>query len=200
MCCCCCSVTLVMSDSFMTPWSVARQAPLSMAFPQKEYWSELPCPPPGDLPNLGIELTSLVSPSLQAGSLPGPLGKPLLGYSWLTNNVVIVSSEEWKDSVIQIHASISPQTPASLQAAAERWAEFPVLYSRSLLVIHFKYSTVCMSVPNFLTVPSFYSPSRAHSLSSFSKSLQVCFFFVSSFVSFKIPHIRTMIFLSKYIF
>ena len=41
----------------------------------------------------------------------GPLGKPLLGYSWLTNNVVIVSSEEWKDSVIQTHASISPKPP-----------------------------------------------------------------------------------------
>ena len=66
-----------MSDSFMTPWNVARQAPLSMAFLRKEYWSELPCPPPGDLPNLGTELTSLVSPSLQAGSLPlGHWGSP----------------------------------------------------------------------------------------------------------------------------
>ena len=56
-----------MSDSFMTPWNVARQAPLSMAFLRKEYWSELPCPPPGDLPNLGTEPLSLMSPALAGG-------------------------------------------------------------------------------------------------------------------------------------
>ena len=41
-----------------TPWTVACQAPLSMGFPRQEYWSGLPFPPPGDLPNLGIELMS----------------------------------------------------------------------------------------------------------------------------------------------
>ena len=41
-----------------------RQAPLSMGFPKQEYWSGLPFPPPGDLPDPGIELTSLVSPAL----------------------------------------------------------------------------------------------------------------------------------------
>ena len=39
----------------MTPWTVACQAPLSMGFSRQEYWSGLPCPPPGDLPNLEIE-------------------------------------------------------------------------------------------------------------------------------------------------
>ena len=43
-----------MSDSFVTPWTVACQVPLSMEFPRQEYWSGLPCPPPGDLPNPGI--------------------------------------------------------------------------------------------------------------------------------------------------
>ena len=42
-------------QSFVTPWTAARQAPLSMGFSRKEYWSGSPCPPPGDLPNLGIE-------------------------------------------------------------------------------------------------------------------------------------------------
>ena len=46
-----------MSDSFATPWTVARQAPLSMGFPGQEYWG-LPFPSPGDLPNPGIEPTS----------------------------------------------------------------------------------------------------------------------------------------------
>ena len=39
----------------VTLWTVARQAPLSMEFSRQEYWSGLPCPPPGDPPNPGIE-------------------------------------------------------------------------------------------------------------------------------------------------
>ena len=52
-----------MSDS-ATLWSVVRQAPLSMGFSRQEYLSGLPGPPPGDLPNPGIEPTSLMSPAL----------------------------------------------------------------------------------------------------------------------------------------
>ena len=48
---------------FVTPRTVARQAPLSMGFSRQEYWSRLLCPPPGDLPNPGIEPKS---PVLQA--------------------------------------------------------------------------------------------------------------------------------------
>ena len=47
----------VMSDS-VTPWTVARQARLSMEFPRQESWSGLPFPSPGDLPNLGVESRS----------------------------------------------------------------------------------------------------------------------------------------------
>ena len=46
---------------FVTLWTVACQAPLSMEFSRQEYWSGLPFPPPGDLPNTGIESTSLMS-------------------------------------------------------------------------------------------------------------------------------------------
>ena len=61
---------------FVTPWTIARQAPLSVGLSRKEYWTELPCPPPGDLPNPGIEPGS---PALQADSLPSePPVKPLL--------------------------------------------------------------------------------------------------------------------------
>ena len=49
---------------FVTPWAIAHQAPLSMEFSRQEYWSGLPCPPPGDLPDPGIKSTSLVSPGL----------------------------------------------------------------------------------------------------------------------------------------
>ena len=46
------------------PVTVAHQAPLSMGFSRQEYWSGLPCPPPGDLPDPGAEPTSLTSPAL----------------------------------------------------------------------------------------------------------------------------------------
>ena len=60
---------------FVTPWTVALQAPLSMGFSRQEYWSGLPCPPPGDLPDPGTKLAALTSPAL--GSLPLALpGKP----------------------------------------------------------------------------------------------------------------------------
>jgi len=50
-----------------TPWTVVCQAPLSLGFSRQEYWSGLPFPSPGDLPNPGIEPGS---PVLQADSLP----------------------------------------------------------------------------------------------------------------------------------
>ena len=49
----------VLSDSVI-PWTVARQAPLSIGFPRQEYWSGSPFPSPGDLPDPGIEPTSPV--------------------------------------------------------------------------------------------------------------------------------------------
>ena len=56
-----------MSDSFATPWTVVHQPPLSMGFSRQEYWSGLPFPSPGDLPDPRIKPES---PSLQAESLP----------------------------------------------------------------------------------------------------------------------------------
>ena len=52
---------------FVTLWTVAHQAPLSTGFSRQEYWSGLPCPPPGDLPDPGIKPAS---PTLQVDSLP----------------------------------------------------------------------------------------------------------------------------------
>ena len=62
---------------FVTPWTAARQAPLSMEFSRQEYWSGLPLSSPGDLPEAEIEPGSL---TLQADSLPSePPGKPSVG-------------------------------------------------------------------------------------------------------------------------
>ena len=52
---------------FAILWTVAHQAPLFMGFSRQECWSGLPCPPPGDLPDPGIELVSLMSPALVGG-------------------------------------------------------------------------------------------------------------------------------------
>ena len=58
--CCVCSVV----SNSAVPWTVARQAPLSMGFSRQEYWSGLPFPPSGGLPNPGMEPTSLKSAAL----------------------------------------------------------------------------------------------------------------------------------------
>ena len=59
-----CAKSLSRVQLFATLWTIAHQAPLFVGFSRQEYWSGLPCPPPGDLPDPGIEPTSLTSPAL----------------------------------------------------------------------------------------------------------------------------------------
>ena len=68
---------------FATLWTVARQAPLSMEFSRQESWSGLPCPPPGDLPEPGIEPVSLKPPVLASRffTISGTLETPFPLYS-----------------------------------------------------------------------------------------------------------------------
>ena len=61
---------------FATPWTVVYQAPPSMGFSKQEYWSKLPFPSPGDLPNPGIEPSS---PALQTSALPSEPPSPETG-------------------------------------------------------------------------------------------------------------------------
>ena len=74
---CVCAQSLSHVPLFVTPWTIARQAPMSMGFPSQEYWSGLAFPLSGELPNPGIELASPASPEL-AGSYftAEPPGKP----------------------------------------------------------------------------------------------------------------------------
>ena len=58
-----------MTDTFATPWTVARQTPLFMGFSRQEYWSGLPFPSPRDLPDPGIKYASVTSPALASGFL-----------------------------------------------------------------------------------------------------------------------------------
>ena len=77
---------LLFSRSFGTPWTVARQAPLSVGFPRREYWSGLPFPPLGDLSEPGMEPLSLVLPALGGGSFTTvqPMKLPCLSHSFPT--------------------------------------------------------------------------------------------------------------------
>ena len=64
VCVCVCVCVLSRVQLFTTPWTAAYQDALSMEFSRQEYWSGLLFPTPGDLPDLGIELKSLASPTL----------------------------------------------------------------------------------------------------------------------------------------
>ena len=89
---------------FATPWTVAHQALLSMEFSRQEYWSGLPFPALGDLPQSGIEPMSAASPALQADSLPlcllgspdGTFNTPLK----LTGMTAILE-EEWSPEAFE---------------------------------------------------------------------------------------------------
>ena len=86
----------------MTPWTASPQAPLSMRFSRQGYWSALPFPSPGDLPNPGIETRS---PALQADSLPTELqGKPMTNLDSILKSRDITLSTK----VHQVKAMVFP--------------------------------------------------------------------------------------------
>ena len=65
-----------------TPWTITHQAPLSMGFSRQEYWSQVPFPSLGDLPNLGMEPESPASPALLVDtSLLSHWGSPFCVYA-----------------------------------------------------------------------------------------------------------------------
>ena len=68
--CALCTSSLSRVRLFVTPWTGAHQVPLSIGFSRQEFWSGLPCPSPGDVPNPGVKPGS---PALQADSLPSKL-------------------------------------------------------------------------------------------------------------------------------
>ena len=88
-----------MFDSFVTPWTVSRQAPLSMRFSRQEYWSGLPCPSPGDLPDQGSNTHLLL---WQAGSLP-------LSHQRSPNTQVPTTRSMYR-TFVQLHVQASTQS------------------------------------------------------------------------------------------
>ena len=76
---CVCVLVTKLCPTVVTPWILAHQAPLSMGFSRQEYWSGLPFPSPGDLPDLGIKPRS---PALQVDSL-GEINKSIKGNEFI---------------------------------------------------------------------------------------------------------------------
>ena len=156
---------------FVTLWTIARQAPLSMGFPSQEYWRLLPFPPPGYLSDLGITPASLKSPALVSGffTLPlAPPGKPL--YEAVVQSCLTLCDPmncstpgfhvlhyllefaqihiHWVGDAIQLSSSVAPFS-SCLQS-------FPA--SRSFTVSRFLYQ-----VPKVLELQLSISPSNEYS-------------------------------------
>ena len=108
---------------FVTPWAVAYQAPLSMGFSRQEYWSGLPFPSPGDLPNPGIEPGF---PTLEADALtsepPGNQNKWLFFIRSIGTQTISLSSQEaiWKGK-IQKSSQTWPYHHCFWLAQPKRW-------------------------------------------------------------------------------
>ena len=109
VCVCACAQLLQSCLTLRNPQTVAHQAPLSMEFSRQEYWSGVPCPLPGDLPDSGVESESPAYPALQVDSLPTEAwGKPFLlvtGFNLLTKAVVIYVPKGYM-SIIFIYCNI----------------------------------------------------------------------------------------------
>ena len=90
---------------FATPWTVAHQSSLSMGFSRQEYWSGLPFPSPGDLPNPGIKPES---PVLQADTLPSePPGKPPSRRKEIIKLKLEINQKETKETIAKINKTKS---------------------------------------------------------------------------------------------
>ena len=136
----------------MTPCTAARKFPLSMGFSRQEYWSGLPFPPPGDLPNPRIELMFLMSPALAGDSLPlVPPGK--------AHRYRYISSAQWLSCV---QAFASPGTAA-------RQASLSITNSYSLLKL-MSIESVMPSNHLILCCPLLFLPSIFPASESFPMS------------------------------
>ena len=106
VCVCVHAHTQLCQTLFEIPWTIAHQAPLSMGFPRQEYWSGLPFPSPGDLPDSGIKHTSLASPARTDRFLVLHIKLVFLGiYSFL--NMAGSFWQSFRNSLIVIEAQWS---------------------------------------------------------------------------------------------
>ena len=141
----------------------AHQAPLSLGFSRQEHWSGLPFPSPMHERKVKVKSLSrvwlLATPWTAAHQAPPSLGfsrqeywsgvplpSPILKYSWITVIFSFTCTAWWLSDTYYVYVSqiLFPSW------FTEWWAEFPVLYCRSLLVIYCKYGSVFMSVSQII--------------------------------------------------
>ena len=118
-----CGVCSVVSDS-ATPWTAARLAPLSMGFSWQEHWSGLPCPPPGNLPDPGMEPES---PALAGGFLSlSRMASPLstVGENkiqrWRKEENNVEHLQTCRSSCLKANNS-TPTTPSYISQKSPKW-------------------------------------------------------------------------------
>ena len=122
---------------FVTPWTIALQAPLSMGFPRQEYWSGLPFPSPEDLLDPGIKPGS---PALQADSLPSACSKT-------TRNAQqeFIVSQFWRQE-FQVSTGLVPS-----EGCEERRCTWPLSLAHRwpspCVFLHISFPLTCVSVP-----------------------------------------------------
>ena len=117
------------------PISVSCQAPLSMGFSRQEYWNGLPCPPPGDLPDSGIEATFPAAPALQLDSLPlshqgSPVNRCIVKDSPVAQRVMNPAVQETQKTQVQSlgqdgflgAGNCNPPQYSSLESSMDRGA------------------------------------------------------------------------------
>ena len=107
-----------MSNSFVTLWTVSQKIPLSMGFPMQEYWSGLPFPFTGHIPDPGIKLESPVSPALQVD----PILLSHLGSPWK----ISAAAESRQSCLTLCNPRDGSQAPPSLGfSRQEHWSGLP---------------------------------------------------------------------------
>ena len=126
---------MLAAKSCLTLWTVAHQAPLSVGFSGKEYWSRLPCPSLGDLPDPGMEP---VSPAWQADSLPlSRQGSPSL---------ICVLYQSQAGPVLWLSPR-AVRAPLSLDSESLKyfsdWFEAPIMPSTSVQMLSRQLSINC---------------------------------------------------------
>ena len=131
-----------------TPETAAHQAPLSLGFSRQEHWSGLPFPSPMHESEKGKWSCSVVSDPQRPHGLQ-PQASPSMGFSrqeYLIYNIALISSVQKSMSVMHIHISALYLEYSHISHYSV-FVEFPVLWSRFLLVTYFTYSSVYMSIP-----------------------------------------------------
>ena len=153
---------------FVTPWAVTCQAPLSTGFFKQEYWSELPFPPPGYLPDPRIKPMSPASPPLAGGFFTTePPGKPLSTHTHTHTHIFRFFS------VFTSVQLLSRVWLCVTRWTAARQASLSVTNSRSLLKL-MSIESVMPSNHLILCHPLLPAPSFFPSIRVFSNELLLC--------------------------